>query len=317
MIPHQDEGANKIKVGKENIETDYQTIQGNVISLFSGDPNRKVEEYIWKARLDPQAKLKIKLSRRVRLKHVRLYTYSSKDPKVQGVKHFSLKIGSQPPVLRMLNYIPFEMNTSYYQTFTVDQAAPNSPTRRGLDTLKNARVPLYPSVGLQVLSQDFAVPVGVLRCQTIKIKVLSSVADKHFVGLNGLEMLDGAGQPLLYPAATSFRVFADPTMASAGSFNEDKRVPDNLVNGIIDGDEKSKFFMAPLVNPKKWGTLKVMGGEEHRAVAPDYTQILIAFDDPQEVLGVILYHYHLDPNRTVSEIEVSVNENLVFIVDFS
>lgn len=158
-------------------------------------------------------------------------------------------------------------------------------------------------------------PAGLLKCQMLRVKVLASVADKHFVGLNGLEVLDTAGQPLLCPPVTSFRVFADPTMASSGSFNEDKRVPENLVNGIIDGEDKNKFFMAPLVNPKKWGTLKVMGGEEHKAVAPDYTQILIVFDDPQEVSGLLLYNYSMDANRCVSEIEVSVNENLVFIVD--
>lgn len=142
-----DEANNKIKVGKENIETDYETLQGNVISLFSGDPNRKMDEYIWKASLNSHAKLKIKLSRRVRLKQVRLYTYSSKDPKIQGVKHFSLKIGTQAPLVRMVNHIPHEINTSYFQTFHVDKLSPVSSARRTGEDMRNPRAPLHPSVG--------------------------------------------------------------------------------------------------------------------------------------------------------------------------
>lgn len=149
----------------------------------------------------------------------------------------------------------------------------------------------------------------------LRLKLLSSIGDKHFVGLNALEVLDWSGRPLLYPPATSFRVLADPTMASSGSINEDKRVPENLVNGVTDGADKNQCFMAPLVNPRKWGVARHAASTD--AGSSDQNQVYILFDEPQEVSGLLIYNYTSNPARGVCEIEVLVNESLVFIVTCS
>lgn len=145
--------------------------------------------------------------------------------------------------------------------------------------------------------------------QFIRIRLLSTYGDKHYIGLNNLEIYDAKLGPVLASGKINFKLMADPSMASSSSSLEDKRVPENLYNGVTSGEAYEKFFLAPYVNPKRLGHPNNLGR--------DFGQILVYFDTPVELSKISFWNYSKTYARATKEIEVFLDERLVFHVNLS
>jgi len=140
----------------------------------------------------------------------------------------------------------------------------------------------------------------------VKIRLLSNYEDKDYICLNGLEMYDNQSQPLLYPRRLPFTIYADPNVATSSNLVNDKRVPENLVNGINEGEEFDKFFLAPYINSKKLDNSKNLGKL--------FNQVFIFFEDFVTISAISFWNYSKTPTRGVKDVEVFVDESLVYSV---
>lgn len=153
--------------------------------------------------------------------------------------------------------------------------------------------------------QPFVVP---MRCvgQFLRIRILSNFGDKHYVGLNGIQIFDSEDEVLLDPTKVSFKLFADPSMAASSSGVEDKRVPENLYNGVNSGEHFDKFFLMPFVNPRRLGHPTNLGRE--------FSQILIFFEDYHQLGKISFWNYSKTFSRAAKDVEIFLDESLVFTV---
>jgi hypothetical protein len=140
----------------------------------------------------------------------------------------------------------------------------------------------------------------------VKIRLLSNYEDKDYICLNGLEIYDNQFQPLLYPRRLPFTIYADPNVATSSNLVNDKRVPENLVNGRNEGEEFDKFFLAPYINSKKLDNSKNLGKL--------FNQVFIFFEDFVTISAISFWNYSKTPTRGVKDVEVFVDESLVYSV---
>lgn len=87
---------------------------------------------------------------------------------------------------------------------------------------------------------DFEIPV-LPQGQRLVINILSTWGDRHYVGLNGLEVFSSSGQPL---RPTHIR--ADPPDINIlPAYGKDPRVVTNLIDGINRTQDDMHLWLAP------------------------------------------------------------------------
>ncbi|CAB1312328.1 unnamed protein product [Coregonus sp. 'balchen'] len=88
--------------------------------------------------------------------------------------------------------------------------------------------------------EEFEIPV-LPRGQRLVIKILSTWGDRHYVGLNGLEVFSSSGQPLL-----PTRIRADPPDINVlPAYGKDPRVVTNLIDGVNLTQDDMHLWLAP------------------------------------------------------------------------
>lgn len=87
---------------------------------------------------------------------------------------------------------------------------------------------------------DFEIPVLPLG-QRLVINILSTWGDRHYVGLNGLEVFSSSGEPIK-PA----HIRADPPDINIlPAYGKDPRVVTNLINGVNRTQDDMHLWLAP------------------------------------------------------------------------
>lgn len=76
------------------------------------------------------------------------------------------------------------------------------------------------------------------------VDILSTWGDKHYVGLNGIEIFSNTGEP-----AKIKKIYADMTsIAQTQDNNYDSRVVNNLINGINRTRDDANLWLTPYSN---------------------------------------------------------------------
>ena len=77
----------------------------------------------------------------------------------------------------------------------------------------------------------------------LKIQLLTTYGDIHYIGLNGIEILDWKGKPI------SGNIGAEPSsVRMLPSMKGDKRVVENLMDGINETQNDTHMWLAPFTN---------------------------------------------------------------------
>uniref|UniRef100_A0A8C7H0C7 Katanin interacting protein n=1 Tax=Oncorhynchus kisutch TaxID=8019 RepID=A0A8C7H0C7_ONCKI len=139
--------------------------------------------------------------------------------------------------------------------------------------------------------EEFEIPV-LPRGQRLVINILSTWGDRHYVGLNGLEVFSSSGLPLL-----PTRICADPPDINVlPAYGKDPRVVTNLIDGVNLTQDDMHLWLAPFTQ-----------GRSH--------VIYLEFAGPCQVAMIRVWNYNksrIHSFRGVKEAEMLLDGRCIF-----
>ena len=139
--------------------------------------------------------------------------------------------------------------------------------------------------------EEFEIPV-LPQGQRLVIHILSTWGDRHYVGLNGLEVFSSSGEPLK-PA----RIHADPPDINVlPAYGKDPRVVANLIDGVNRTQDDMHLWLAPFTP-----------GRSH--------VIFLEFGAPCQVAMIRVWNYNksrIHSFRGVKEVEMALDGRCIF-----
>ncbi|XP_064178298.1 katanin-interacting protein isoform X3 [Anguilla rostrata] len=139
--------------------------------------------------------------------------------------------------------------------------------------------------------EEFEIPV-LPQGQRLVINILSTWGDRHYVGLNGVEIFSSSGEPVI-PA----RIRADPPDINVlPAYGRDPRVVANLVDGVNRTQDDMHLWLAPFTS-----------GRPH--------VIFIDFHSPCQVAMIRVWNYNksrIHSFRGVKEVEMLLDGRCIF-----
>ncbi|XP_053197195.1 katanin-interacting protein isoform X1 [Scomber japonicus] len=139
--------------------------------------------------------------------------------------------------------------------------------------------------------EEFEIPV-LPQGQRLVINILSTWGDRHYVGLNGLEVFSSSGEPLR-PA----HIRADPPDINIlPAYGKDPRVVNNLIDGVNRTQDDMHLWLAPFTP-----------GRSHT--------IFLDFGAPYQVAMIRVWNYNksrIHSFRGVKEVEMLLDGRCIF-----
>ncbi|XP_067911776.1 katanin-interacting protein isoform X2 [Heterodontus francisci] len=140
-------------------------------------------------------------------------------------------------------------------------------------------------------SDDFEIPVLPGGCHLV-IHITSTWGDRHYVGLNGIEIFSSSGEPVQIA-----QIRADPADINIlSAYGKDPRVISNLIDGINRTQDDMHLWLAPFTP-----------GRSHL--------IYIDFVNPCHLAMIRIWNYNksrIHSFRGVKDVEILLNGKLIF-----
>lgn len=143
---------------------------------------------------------------------------------------------------------------------------------------------------------------------TFKFNFYSTHGDLYYIGLNGIQIYDQLGYPVLKPGQKLCAVPAD--VRSLPGMGTDIRTADKLVNGKNETMDDSNMWLAPFRNTKSSAATNCKPHEVAQKREPNF--VCFFFERPQAVSAVQLWNYTKTPARGVNEFELEIDGMSVF-----
>ncbi|KAF7652608.1 hypothetical protein LDENG_00094480 [Lucifuga dentata] len=139
--------------------------------------------------------------------------------------------------------------------------------------------------------EEFEIPV-LPQGQRLVINILSTWGDRHYVGLNGLEVFSSSGEPL-WPTY----IHADPPDINIlPAYGKDPRVVTNLIDGVNHTQDDMHLWLAPFTP-----------GRSHT--------VFLDFGKPCQVAMIRVWNYNksrIHSFRGVKEMEILLDRRCIF-----
>lgn len=136
----------------------------------------------------------------------------------------------------------------------------------------------------------------------LKMIIKSTWGDRHFVGLNGLDVFDSEGTSLIAGQSKFKLKVSPPSVNVLPGYEKDVRTPEKLVNGQNETFNDGDMWLAPLIT------------DLERLEKHIQNTIVIEFGHSISLGAINFYNYTKTPSRGVREIEILLDETLVFMV---
>jgi hypothetical protein len=166
-----------------------------------------------------------------------------------------------------------------------------------------------PSFGLAPRAQEYVVPIYPTGF-VFEFILYSTYGDLHYIGLNGLEMYDILGRPLLQtsPRRVEYQITANPSSVNTlEGMKNDIRTVDKLVDGMNDTADDRHMWLAPLRNTKLYAVT-------NREVSKTPNVVIVTFNAQVAIAAIKLWNYTKTPTRGVQEYAVFCDNRIVYRV---
>jgi protein JBTS26 len=138
---------------------------------------------------------------------------------------------------------------------------------------------------------------------TFTFIIHNSWGDRFFVGLNGIEIFNDRGEVITTQNLGQIR--ADPSsLSKLTGYEGDKRVVGNLINGNNTTTADNSIWLTPLLSDVE----RIEKGRPNIIIL-DYTK-------SSKISGINFYNYTKTPERGVREIEIYLDNYLLYRVPF-
>lgn len=144
----------------------------------------------------------------------------------------------------------------------------------------------------------------------LKLVLLESWGDFHYIGLNGIEVYDYEGNPLIATSMVPVKVTADPSSVNAIPGQEnDSRIVENLIDGVNETYDDRHMWLTPCTAINKANL------EYKKKKSPPFNVVYLIFEKPISISCINFWNYSKTPNRGVREVEIFLDENIIYKVN--
>jgi protein JBTS26 len=134
----------------------------------------------------------------------------------------------------------------------------------------------------------------------VRLLLHSSWGDRFFIGLNGIEVFNEKGENVT--TRHLLQVRAEPSsICQLQGCEQDKRVVGNLVNGRNRTAGEGDIWLAPLLS-------------DVERIEKGPNLLLLEYSKPVRLSAINLYNYSKTPARGVREVEVFLDQSLLYRV---
>ncbi|KRX09164.1 hypothetical protein PPERSA_08880 [Pseudocohnilembus persalinus] len=305
-----DQNNQVIELSKYNIDAkpkDLNSIPGyssdkRILSNLINNQNiSQKDENIWLIQYIPQEShyIYIDFHKDVYISGVKIYNYNkNKEDVIRGVKLLNIQVENnqyitpkegilirQAPGSDILDFGQY-IELPYLKGWSKEQ----------IDTLYK---PNMPPINNIVQEYDtLHMPQGM----NIKMSILSTYGDIFYVGLNGIEILDHQGNPVIQNKQIKFQIAAEPSSINIIPGHEnDIRTIDKLVNGQNETQDDRNMWLTPLVSKKDQD-------QDDKKI----NAIFLYLEQPVIISAIKFWNYTKTPNRGVKEIEISLDDHIIY-----
>ncbi|KAL4471398.1 hypothetical protein ABPG74_008291 [Tetrahymena malaccensis] len=138
-----------------------------------------------------------------------------------------------------------------------------------------------------------------------RFNIHSTWGDAHYCGLNGIEFYDSFGNPIIQKRLAEFKLGAEPASVNIlPGCQGDIRTIDKLVNCQNDTFDDRNMWLAPFINSRS----------DKNIICPHLkiNTIYLFFEKPVIISAINFWNYSKTPSRGVREIEIFLDDKLLF-----
>jgi hypothetical protein len=219
----------------------------------------------------------------------------NQEDTARGVKRISISIDGQHHGEIAIRKAPGNSEYDYGQTITL-------PSSNALeDMISIPGPPIFASILVTQDSETPYLPIGYI----LKIRLFSTWGDMHYIGMNGLEIYDMRGRPVLRNPNNSCSITSIPhSVREIPGMENDVRTPDKLINGVNFTSDDRNMWLAPYQNSSSYYSAFAGARKPNEIVLTFEKQICIGY--------IKFWNYGKTVNRGVKEYEILLDDMIIY-----